>query len=95
MSPIKGRFDEAGTGELMHWARTYLEGQLEMLERAHTDQHGRIRPAETRIELKYICDWIRRSVELEAAVKSRLSVHLPPGATLEDALSKRFPGNQA
>lgn len=95
MSPIRGRFDNAGLGELLHWARTYLESQLEMLERAHADEYGRIRPAETRVELKYLRDWIRRSAEVEAMGKRRLEAVLPPGATLEDALTKGYPANQA
>ena len=96
---IAGRFDAAGQAELNLWARKYLEGVLEMLERAHTDEFGRIRPAETRAELKLLRDWIRRSAELESAAATsgnrRLNAILSPGASLEDALTKPYPANQA
>lgn len=92
---IDRKFDNAGAGELMHWARTYLEDHLEMLERAHTDEFGRIRPAETRAELKLLRSWIRRSAELEQMSRRRLEAVLPPGATVEDALTKGYPANQA
>jgi len=93
---IAGRFESANIVELNKWARTYLEGWLEMLERAHTDEHGRIRPPETRAEIKMLRDWIRRSAELEGlAGNRRLNAILSPGASLEDALTKPFPANQA
>lgn len=96
MAPIAGKFDEAGLHALNKWARTYLEDHLEMLERAHTDAFGRIRPPETRAEIKLLRDWIRRSAQLEeASGNRRLSVILSPGATLEEALTKPFPANQA
>lgn len=93
---IAGRFENSNIVELNRWARTYLEGWLEMLERAHTDEYGRIRPPETRAEIKMLRDWIRRSAELEVASGNRrLNAILSPGASLEDALTKPFPANQA
>jgi hypothetical protein len=101
MSAIRGRFENAGHAELVLWARDYLRGQCEMLERAHTDEHGRIRPAETRIELKYLRAWVERAGKLlerrhrlDAAAGAHLDP-LPPGASLEDALTKGYPANQA
>jgi hypothetical protein len=101
MTSIKGRFENAGHAELVLWAREYLRGHLEMLERAHTDEFGRIRPAETRIELKLLKAWVDRAGNLlerrhrlDAALGARLDP-LPAGASLEDALTKGYPANQA
>lgn len=64
MSPLKPRFEDANAAELMRWAAQYFVDHAEMIERSHTDVHGRIRPAETRVELKFLRDWIQRAGEL-------------------------------
>jgi hypothetical protein len=71
-------FDTAGLADLVTWAAAYLEGVADMLERAHTDEFGRIRPVETRLELKQLRAWLTRAAILEAAARS-------PGYVIVDA----------
>jgi hypothetical protein len=66
MCPPRNRFEGAQPAELLQWAAAYLSGQADMIERSHKDEYGRIRPVETRVELKYIRDWLKRVAELEA-----------------------------
>lgn len=61
MRAVPGRFEAASIAELVQWAAEYFIGHADMIERSHTDEYGRIRPAETRIELKFLKDWIARA----------------------------------
>lgn len=64
MPPVKGAFNNSAPGELLRWAAAYLTDTADMLERAHKDEYGRIRPAETRVEIKFLREWIKRTAEL-------------------------------
>jgi hypothetical protein len=58
------QFEGASGSTLVRWALEYLEDHAGMLERSHTDEYGRIRPAETRAELKCVREWCQRAREL-------------------------------
>lgn len=64
MPPVKDAFNNADPALLLRWAAAYLTDTADMLERAHKDEYGRIRPAETRVEIKFLRAWIERTAEL-------------------------------
>ena len=93
---LSDTFKTAGHAELLKWAAKYLGDWVETLERAHADEWGRIRPPETRAEIKLLRAWLDRAAQLDTnGAGGRLSAILSPGATLEDALTKSYPANQA
>ena len=76
-------FLSANDRDLVRWGATYLDGVAELLERAHTDEYGRIRPFETRVELKLLRAWLKRAEHLERL--DALSRLLPPDLMIVDA----------
>jgi hypothetical protein len=66
VTPPRNRFEGVSADELLQWAAAYLVSQADMIERSHKDEYGRIKPAETRVELKYIRDWLARAEQLSA-----------------------------
>jgi hypothetical protein len=61
----RGRFEDASDRTLVRWALPYLLEQADMLERCHKDEFGRIRPPETRAEIKTLREWCKRAEENE------------------------------
>jgi hypothetical protein len=65
------QFKDASGSSLVRWALEYLEDHAGMLERSYTDEYGRIRPAETRAELKIVREWCQRARELLVETSNR------------------------
>jgi hypothetical protein len=72
-----GAFDASREPALLSWAAAYLAEQADLLERSHADVYGRIRCPETRVEIKFLREWVRRVEQLVPGASDREVIFIP------------------